>query len=371
MSKFFEINPLTKIGFKKLSDADLGTGTSHMTHIGLFGDTFEFVTDVHETASAKLIYQNTSIELVCLLDFIENPDGSFRSPKIREGKKDELNIDGQFINSVVREIRSIVKYSDPNSKWYLIWFGLNNKELVFYLIKEDSKDFAVIQNIIPLFKEKCERRGGRIENIDPIFNSVLKYLEIKIENSSTEFLQNLEIIAQTDEIPLKIIKPRFFDIERAKKAYAETGKKGEELIDIYLEKLKTGKQIANYSWVNKSRESGFPYDFEINPISGSVVYTDVKTTSYTFEQDMIFSKSELFFINQSPNYHIYRVFDLKEEKPSLRICEDLNTLSKNLVGNIVTFEKEILPNQAKLNALKLAIAPTNSFLSFNTKIVLE
>ncbi|MEI9956717.1 MAG: DUF3883 domain-containing protein [Ferruginibacter sp.] len=127
----------------------------------------------------------------------------------------------------------------------------------------------------------------------------------------------------------------------------------------------------DFNWVNQSRESSFPYDFEINSLNGLNIFTDVKTTSYTFEQGMVFSKSELSFINQNSNYHVYRVFDLKEENPALRICENISTLSNPLVTNISTFEREILKNETKLNSLKLAIAPTNKLLNFNDKIILS
>lgn len=131
MSTFFEINRQSKIGYKKLSEADLGTGTSsNQTHIGLFGDTLEFVNEAHKTASAKLIYQNTAKELVCLLDFIENPDGSFRSPKIRKGDNSELEVDGVKTNSIVREIREIVTATNPYENWYMLWFGLQDRKSV-------------------------------------------------------------------------------------------------------------------------------------------------------------------------------------------------------------------------------------------------
>jgi hypothetical protein len=363
MSTFFEINPQSKIGYKKLSVADLGTGTSHQTHIGLYEDTLEFVSDVHKTSSSKFIYQNTAKELVCLIDFIENPDGSFRSPKIRKGSNNELEVNGVETNSVVREIREIVANTNPNDNWFLMWFGLNNEELVFYLLRDNSVDFNQIQNIIPSFQN-----GGRIENTNPNFAIVLRFLETKIENSSIQFLQDLEIIAQTDEVPTKIIKPRFFDIEKAKKAYKETGRKGEELVAEYLNKLKSEEKIVDFNWVNQSRESSFPYDFEITDLTQTAIYTDVKTTSYTFNQEMIFSKSELLYINQSTNYHVYRVFDLKEEIPSLRICKDISQLSKNLVDNITTFQSQILQNQTNLNSLKLAIAPSNNLLNFDAII---
>jgi hypothetical protein len=367
MSTFFEINRQSKIGYKKLSEADLGTSTSsNQTHIGLFDDTLEFVSEAHKTASAKLIYQNTAKELVCLLDFIENPDGSFRSPKIRKGDNNELEVEGVRTNSIVREIREIVRATNPNENWYLLWFGLQNTELVFHLFRQNSKEYNDILALIPNFENR-----GRIENTDNNFIPVLKYLEITTDNSSTEFLQELELIAQTDEIPIKIIKPRFFDIEKAKLNYALTGRKGEELIAQYLDKLKTENKIIDFNWMNQSRESSFPYDFEINNLNGSNIFTDVKTTSYTFEQGMVFSKSELSFINQNSNYHVYRVFDLKEENPALRICENISTLSNPLITNISTFESEILIHETKLNSLKLAIAPTNRLLNFNDKIILS
>jgi len=231
------------------------------------------------------------------------------------------------------------------------------------LFRQNSKEYNDLLALIPDFGNR-----GRIENTDNIFIPVLKYLEITTDNSSTEFLKELELIAQTDEVPIKIIKPRFFDIAKAKLNYALTGRKGEELIAQYLEKLKVENKIADFNWENKSRESSFPYDFEITNLNRANIFSDVKTTSYTFEQSMVFSKSELSFINQNSNYHVYRVFDLKEEKPALRICENISTLSKTLITNISTFESEILIQDAKLNSLKLAIAPTNRHLNFNDKI---
>ena len=41
---FFELHEENKIGYKELSDADLGrAATSHQTHIGLFDDAYHFL----------------------------------------------------------------------------------------------------------------------------------------------------------------------------------------------------------------------------------------------------------------------------------------------------------------------------------------
>lgn len=365
MANFFEINTESKIGYKKLSDADLGLGTSHQTHIGLFDDTLEFLTDYHRTASSKLIFNNTTKELICLIDFIINPDGSHRSPKIRKGEASELFIGDIKTNSIVGEIRNIVANDQSNQDWYLLWFGLKNEELVFYLFKDESDDFYKLKRLIPNFGSR-----GRISQSEQHYNSVIKYLEKLTENSSTEFLQELEIIAQTDEIPIKIIKPRFFDIQRAKEKFAVTGRKGEELIDQFLEFQKSNKIINDYKWMNSSRESGMPFDFEIINTNNKKTYTDVKTTSYTFEQGMIFSKNELGFISQNNNYHIYRVYGLSDPKPSLKICENINIVGKQLIENIINFEKEVQNNNTKVHSVKIAISPNNELIKFNDRVFL-
>lgn len=43
---FFKINAECHIGFKKLTAADLGIGTSHQTHIGLYEGVLNFLPDV-------------------------------------------------------------------------------------------------------------------------------------------------------------------------------------------------------------------------------------------------------------------------------------------------------------------------------------
>ena len=43
--------------YKLLTEADLGTGTSHQTHIGLFENTLDFITNFHQQSFAQFIYR--------------------------------------------------------------------------------------------------------------------------------------------------------------------------------------------------------------------------------------------------------------------------------------------------------------------------
>lgn len=85
---------------------------------------------------------------------------------------------------------------------------------------------------------------------------------------------------------------------------------------------------------------------------------------------MIFSNKELLFTNKNPNYHIYRVFNVNETNPSLRICEDIKNLSSSLVKIIGKLDTEVAKIETSINSIKFGISPTNNLLKFNTEITL-
>lgn len=249
-----------------------------------------------------------------------------------------------------------------------MWFGLTNKELVFYLFQHGSDEFKVLESVFPNIVEK----KGTITNAHNNFDAVIKHLEAKTDSESIALLQDLEVLVQVnDALPTKMIKPRRFDIEKAKELYAITGRKGEELVNIYLQKLKNQHEIKGFKWMNEDKESGLPYDFEITNNDNSTVFSDAKTTSYIFEQNMIFSKNELAFINQCENYYIFRVFDLKETQPALRICKNIKNLSVKITQKTNNFENNLQNISVELNALKIAIRPIHHLLDFESKITLS
>jgi len=361
---FFNLHPQTKIGYKLLTDADLGTGTSHQTHIGLFENTLNFITNFHQQSFAQFIYNNSSKELLSFLDPIQNPDGTYRSPKIRSASESDLDISGTMINSVVREIREIVR-NEQDNEWYLFWFGLENEDLVFLLVKKDSQNYEEIRNIIGNFNNR-----GIIERSDSNFTQIIQYLNIKINDLNIEYEEELEVIAQTGEITTnKRIKPRFYDIEKAKKIFKEIGRKGEELVNEYLKRLKEANEINDFKWMNEEKESGMPYDFEITKTNGEIFFTDVKSTSYKFEQRMIFSGQEFKFINQNENYLIHRVFNLKET-PKLKICSNVKNVSNDFVPNLNSFTSDISEYGLKLNSVKVEVPPILEHLTFDNEVSL-
>lgn len=336
---FFDIEK--RIGLKKLSNADLGTSeTSKQTHIGLYNDVLQFLGDSVVT-TAMLVYGNYCQMLDCYFDRIENPDGTYRSPKIRIGKKDE--------DSVVSKIREFA-LTDATADWYLVWSGLENKDLVFWLINSKSNDFSVIKDLVGL-------KTHIITDEDNVYASLKNIMVNKINQSSVDIQKEIEIISQTG-IQSKKYKP--FDLEKAKKNMAFVGKRGEELVNEYLEQLKNMHKVESFVWMNKSKESGLPYDFILNQKE----YIDVKSTRFDFTQNIVFSNQEVDFANQQKSefdYSVYRVFDLTESNANLKICTQCMPYMEKLNKNVQTFNKAIIQSKTRLLGLNVAVSPTDCF----------
>lgn len=369
MEYFFKINRNAKIGWKQLTRPDLGlSSTSNLTHIGLYKNTLQFLNEEHKTGTSKLIYKGQIFELLSILDFITRADGRIDAPKIRMGRRQDLNIEGEIFSSVTKKIWDIVREENVENNWYLIWFGLASSELVFYLIEENSEEFNKLKEIIINFGNNS---GGIVSVYDENFSQLILYLESIIDYLAVDYIKKLELLAQTNEVPLNIIKPRYFDIERAKLNFQLTGKKGEELIAEYLDRQKTQGIVNDFNWVNQSRESSFPYDFQIINNDGSKIFTDVKTTAFDFNQKMIVSINEFNFINQNPtNYHIYRVYNLNNNQPSLRICRNINQIGEHIMNHTNQLTTNLSPYSTSIQSLKFAIQPNNNILNFDDTIAL-
>ncbi len=353
---FFELHDEKKIAYKHLTDADLGRqSTSHQTHIGLFGDVFTYLPNSFEVDDSMLIYDNTVEFLPLNFNRILNPDGTYRSPKIRKGEQNEISV-ATFIRDKAREFHS-------NMKWFLFWFGLKGGQPVFFLFNENSSTYKEITFL------GIELKAGvknRLESNSRQFSLLVKYLEKIVNDAGVEFAQELELVAQTtDLVPKKV---REYDLNKAREIISKIGKEGEFLVDKYFSNLKHKKEIVNYKWVNKDKESGLPYDFYFETTSGEIVYLDVKTTNYKFSQKMIFSSQEINFATSTPcKYCIYRVYIDEYGKRSMKICTNAQGLFMFIHCKTKDYENN-LENIAKLETIKLAILPTQEDLTFGNQI---
>lgn len=347
---FFFFNDEKRIGFKKLSRADLGiSNSSNQTHIGLYEGVLEFLDDTDVVKSAMLIYDDYCDILDCSFDRIKTPEGRYRSPKIRIGSNAS--------SSIVYKIREFAK-EDINADWYLAWTGLESKELVFWLIKGGSEDYKIAQDFFPSKKSVLDEYSST-------FDIAKDYLLKRINLVSVDVQKDIEVKSQIGDISRQY-KPK--DIENAERLFKETGKKGEELIAQYLDKEKKDGRIQSYLWANQSRESGLPYDFIIDDKQ----FVDVKSTRFDFEQFLYFSDTEIDFVStkDSLSYSVYRVFDMNTEEKKLRICNDCNNYIKIINTPIVNIKKEMKVHRTLLDTLKIGVRPNDCFVSIQNPIIL-
>lgn len=358
---FFELHDEKKIGYKQLSPADLGMSpNSHQTHIGLAESVLTFLSDRDTVSEDSIfIYEDKFEYIDAYFDRIENPDGTFRSPKIRIGDRGCV--------SIVSTIRGIVQMFDKDAKWYLVWFGLKNSKIVFFLFNNSSVDYSSFTEL----GLNLDIKGTKsVDGSDVIYYHLMCYIEQKINSNGEEVLKELEIITQTDNIvPNK--KFRAYDIEKANENNKKVGRAGEELVNSYLEKLVRLRKILAFTWYNQEKESGFPYDFSIQDCRNNVTYLDVKTTGYGFEQKMIFSSQEIDYISTTQNpYYIFRVYKNPSDVYALRICDDCKGLSINIRNSTKTYSEKLGELHVGFRGAKLAIGPNIDTLSFNQEIAI-
>lgn len=87
---------------KILTASDLGRASGNQTHIGLLKDAFKRWDEPNEF-DARVFYLGHVYPCRAFTDPITNPDGSVRSPKLRQGKDDELG-NGESALLIIRSL---------------------------------------------------------------------------------------------------------------------------------------------------------------------------------------------------------------------------------------------------------------------------
>ena len=322
---------------------------------------------------SQLVYQNRSFETLSLLAYINNGVGEFRSPRIRSGNPNELNLLNNNFVSTYNKIKEIAS-QDFSKDWFIAIIALETNEIAFLLFNEDSDDYTAIENLIGGIGPYDHNGNWRkhINQESPIYNQFIQFLNTRIELSNIEYYEELEIASQTGEekVTRRVI-PRVRDIEKANKLFKDTGLKGEELLYKYFELQKNDSIIKDFKWMNQSKETGMPYDFEITNLDNSIVFSDAKSTSYKFELPIILSSGELNFINDNKDkYLIHRLYSINEE-PKLRVCDNIHTVSDIFIPNYEILNQSLNQERLSTRGIKLAVPTDLQILNFNNEILLN
>ena len=106
------------------------------------------------------------------------------------------------------------------------------------------------------------------------------------------------------------------------------GRWGEEYVYKYFNAIKhlpNGQAIQSVTWINKTHETGEPYDIEVNIEPDKVLYIEVKSTKSPRKELMQFSWNELQFADRKKQcYHLYRVYSAGSARVALKWMENLS-----------------------------------------------
>lgn len=356
----FNIHEEGRISIKRLTNADLSRSqSSHQTHIGLSDDSLTFIPDGKTEYFAMLIYKDYCEILSAVVGKIQNPNGTFRSPSIKSSSSSG--------ESVVKKIREIAS-KNPTKDYYMIWFGLDSTQPVFWLIESGSEDFVKMD---PLCHFAENPRLHTLDTSTIAFRSILQHTQEKLGEVAVNLQKELEIAAETEQI-----EPKFktADVKKAASYIQKIGRQGEELINAYLDQQKHAGIVSTYEWANKSAEQGNPYDFHIEFANGTAHWIDVKTTQHEFEQSVIISRNEMRFITSLKHneYAIYRVYDLQELSAKLKICLDCYRYITKMERDIDYITQTMKDYQAQLTSYKVAFTPgIHAFQTISEESILK
>ncbi len=358
----FQLHDEKIIGFKQLSESDLGTGeTSHQTHIGLFGDVLTFLPNPALIDNAILIFGEKMMTLPVEINKIENPDSSTRSPKIKSAYNDE-----KTTNTITKQIRNIVATVDPSIKWYMFWFGLSTQQPVFYLFNEKMQAYS---DIIYLEVPIQTKLRLKITEDAPYFQEIFSYLTRNINKTGETYLKELEIAVLSNRYdPTKL---GHIDFEQAKKDINEYNRASEYLVYKYLKNLMIHGEIISLTWENEKENKHLPYDFRYITPHDEEIHVVVKTTAYDFNQKILFDNREINYISHSSKkFKLYRVY-ADNESIKMKVADSISEFLSEIDGAIYGFAYEC-NYFGGLESLIISINSNNeNSLSFNSEILLK
>ena len=170
-----EINSNSKIGYKKISEAEKGNTSGHLSHIGI-GASLDGI-PMNKNYKCFLYFDNKISEHATHLK-LSTKEGS---PMVQGA---ECIIKNIKYTSLYNEIRSIIDANQASKEWLLIWTIDKRKQLFFALMSSDSSDYTLLSESFPELSE-LGSRSKVISRNEAEFNTVMDYLNNKFFQSES------------------------------------------------------------------------------------------------------------------------------------------------------------------------------------------
>lgn len=345
-----------KIALKRLSSSDLTLFEHHYRHTAgtkqkaINLDAAVFVDAFYPGLPARLGVGRDRI-IVVLTVF--GPSGAGPHSITRKILKQQKNwrLNGELISDPPEEPG---RYSSLEKGDYAILDFAGDSEphtarmcLVAGANEQDAKLHAALQTA---YGASFSQRIGFIE-IDPDdFARTLSGLNLPDGHPALDFVDfdDLEDAAQGGLEGISKLRVRRKargvnreELARAKQGAEWVGRKGEELLNTWLELQRLAKKIPGFRWDSDTNAIS-PYDFSI--LDGEAVKRriDAKSTAGDFTNPIHVSLAELKEMAQGGvPYDLYRLYSVTETSARLRIASDVGMTASQLLGVFSQLPKEV------------------------------
>nr|WP_319475106.1 hypothetical protein [uncultured Sphaerochaeta sp.] len=348
MLDLFKVHTENTIGIKKLTNADLGIGKSHQTHIGLYNDVLTFIDD-HTSSENGLFFSNGSYEIVDIyFDRITNPDGTTRSPKFRLGTS-------EF--SLVNRIRSIIQ-EVPEIKWYLIWLGTDSGKIITALFSDEDSLFSKLnelegESLLDSLKVISPKNQHYDEIILQIQNYIISILKQDIEIIIKK-IQQQQMLGSIERTLDSIFNLTDFTSLLQQKAI--------EHLSVFLDRKKQAGQITDFEIlrIGANKYANFCKMIINNKVERNVL---LKISLFEEPQEFFLTSDELTMIQKSGDFGIFSFSNIDEKSCELRVCSSMKVVMSHLSNYQVDYN-------LLYSAIANSISMENLVLKVKTSILI-
>ena len=209
-------------------------------------------------------------------------------------------------------------------------------------IHSELSNVVGASKMMSLTKKDIEKITDKVK-ITPdhhLYNLIIDNILEEIVHSGSNDLENRKKFTTN-------IKASQEDLNIAKRKAELIGRKGEEIVNHYLNILKEHKDLNDLDWTANINAIS-PFDFEIVEVKERIL-VDVKSTSNDFSNVIYISLNELKCMAYSENrYDLYRVYEITETSAKVRIANDLKNFALSILHTLYDLPEGINSNGISL-----------------------
>lgn len=196
---------------------------------------------------------------------------------------------------------------------------------------------------------------GRVSTASPTDHPIRELLDIEMDVALEE-----AALGSTDAIRKLRTRPSARRMSAAALAKARagaeaSGRDGEVLVNIHLQKAQAEGRIRSFTWVSEENAIS-PWDFEVVELDGTTVRVEVKSTSGGFDRPFHISQNEVLAAAEAgaPRTDIYRVFAIGNDGGWMRKSPEVAAICRAISSAVSSLRAGIEPDSYSVDASRIS-----------------